>query len=87
MAAEGAKGWRAWDVTAGHRLETPGQTLRKVEGREVVRGDPVTQAENVLEDTAEAKQGRGGADVQTKGSPGSGSFTKTTPRQIDPGCY
>ena len=43
--AERTKGWRAWGVTASHRLKATGQRLRKVEGREEVRGDPIAEAE------------------------------------------
>ena len=32
-------------MTASHRLKAPGQRLRKVEGREEVRGDPIAEAE------------------------------------------
>lgn len=39
------KGWRAWGVTASHRLKAPGQRLRKVEGRDEVSGDPIVEAE------------------------------------------
>lgn len=53
----------------------------------MVRGDPVTQAENVLEDTAEAKQGWGGADVQTKGSPVAPGTVPGRPRDKHPGCH